>query len=108
MYSMEDFLINLSILLKTRLMKTTLLFTLVLLFISFFAHAQNSCDANDLQYLNENNDFVQDVAANCGADCVFASDPEGCLTSCMQAQTVLKASINVLGLLMWTAMDLLR
>ncbi len=95
MYSMEDFLINLSILLKPRLMKTTLLFTLVLLFISFFAHAQNSCDANDLQYLNENNDFVQGVAADCGADCVFASDPEGCLTSCMQAQTAL--SISCIG-----------
>jgi len=57
---------------------------LLLLVISsgLTAYSQGNCDEADLQYLNENNEFVQGVAADCGADCIFAADPEGCLTTC--------------------------
>jgi len=65
-------------------MKQSLLLLLII-FSSLTASSQGNCDAADLQYLNENNEFVQSVAADCGADCIFATDPEGCLTTCMQA-----------------------
>jgi hypothetical protein len=72
-------------------MKQSLLLLLVI-FLGLTAYSQGNCDAADLQYLNENNEFVQGVAADCGADCIFAADPEGCLTTCMQAQTTLSTT----------------
>lgn len=51
--------------------------------------AQGNCSDEDLQYMAENNEFVLQLTQDCGTDCVFEADPEGCVVTCIQAQTPL-------------------
>lgn len=61
----------------------------ILTFIPFTLFSQGNCDQNDLDYIAANLDFVTSVTANCGADCLFAGDPETCFSDCFSAQVPL-------------------
>lgn len=65
-------------------MRFLLVLTILILSTSGSLSAQGNCNEEDLQYIGENNAFVQEVAGTCGQDCLFDADPEGCLVACMQ------------------------
>jgi hypothetical protein len=65
-------------------MKFSTLLTFVILLFSINVFSQGNCNEEDLQYIGDNNEFVQQVASTCGQDCLFDADPEGCLVACMQ------------------------
>ncbi len=54
--------------------------------------AQGNCSNEDLLYIGNNLAFVQQVAADCGVECLFVADPETCFSDCMSAQVPLTAS----------------
>lgn len=54
--------------------------------------AQGNCNEEDLVYIGNNLAFVQQVAADCGVECLFAADPQACFAECMSAQVPLTAS----------------
>ncbi len=59
--------------------------------LAMSAFAQGNCNEADLQYIGENNEFVQQVTASCGQDCLFAADPEACFEACMSQVTPLSS-----------------
>lgn len=66
-----------------------LLYVFAFSFGPMFAFAQGNCSQDDLLYIGANNPFVQEVTSQCGQQCLFADDPEGCFAECMSAQVPL-------------------
>lgn len=50
---------------------------------SALTFSQENCTQEDLFYIGENNEYVQQVTSQCGQECLFAADPEGCFEACM-------------------------
>ncbi|WP_306642165.1 putative metal-binding motif-containing protein [Sanyastnella coralliicola] len=63
---------------------TNLLLTVFVLAPSILM-AQGNCTEEDLSYIANNIEFVTQVSADCGTDCLFAGDPEACFSDCMSA-----------------------
>ncbi len=65
---------------------------ILLVFSGITALAQGSCNDADLSYMADNMDYTQQVATDCGTDCLFAANPDACMQACMGAVTPLSAS----------------
>ena len=74
-------------------MKRLLLLSILSLLVAFGqeVHAQGNCSQEDLLYIGNNLEFVQQVAADCGIECLFAGDPQTCFSDCMSVQVPLTA-----------------
>lgn len=65
------------------------------LFCAFSSLSQGNCSEEDLQYIADNPVLVQQITTDCGTDCLFDADPEGCVVTCIQSQTPLTGDCSL-------------
>jgi len=76
------------------LMKNLLILASLCFGIFTAGFSQGNCTDEDLDYLGNNLDAVIQTAQDCGLDCLFDSDLNGCVTSCIIENSELTPSCS--------------
>jgi len=75
-------------------MKNLVLLTSFCFYFFTSGLSQGNCSDDDLDYLGDNLDTVVQTAQDCGFNCLFDSDLNGCVTSCIIENTELTPSCS--------------